>query len=67
MHTITVINHFDDVWIMYYFSAECHVIVSTNVKKSDPPGMLVVTAVSSQDKITAGVIKKIVVSIGGHR
>ncbi len=52
---------------MYYFSAECHVIVSTNVKKSDPPGMLVVTAVSIQDKITAGVIKKIVVSIGGHR
>ncbi len=37
------------------------------LKKSDPPGMLVVTAVSSQDKITAGVIKKIVVSIGGHR
>ncbi len=51
---------------MYYFSAECHVIVSTNVKKSDPPGMPVVTAVSSQDKITAGVIKKIVVSIGGR-
>ncbi len=33
MHTVTVINHFDDVWIMYYFCAECHVIVSDNVKK----------------------------------
>jgi hypothetical protein len=41
MHTITVINHFDDVWIMYYFCAECHVIVSDNVKKSDLPGYLV--------------------------
>jgi hypothetical protein len=39
MNTITVINHFfDDVWIMYYFCAECHVIVTGNVKKSDPPG-----------------------------
>jgi hypothetical protein len=33
MHIITVINHFDDVWIMYYFCAECHVIVSDNLKK----------------------------------
>jgi hypothetical protein len=33
MHIIIVINHFDDVWIMYYFCAECHVIVSDNLKK----------------------------------